>query len=134
MQTAPQYVSDLSQSTTNSKYLLLGAGAFFFFLICKTRMHSSRMRTDRSLTNGGCTCPGGTCRRCTCPGAVPAQVLPPVNRMTDRCKNMTLPQTSFAGGNKFTCKYYLHSLKPSDWTQMLWYTRSVGQSVNTSRI
>ena len=31
---------------------------------------------------------------------VPAQVLPPVNRMTDRCKNITLPQTSFAGGKK----------------------------------
>ena len=25
----------------------------------------------------------------------------PVNRMTDRCKNITLPQTSFAGGNKY---------------------------------
>ena len=24
---------------------------------------------------------------------------PPVNRMTDRCKNITLPQTSFTGGN-----------------------------------
>ena len=24
--------------------------------------------------------------------------LPPVNRMADRCKNITLPQTSFAGG------------------------------------
>ena len=24
---------------------------------------------------------------------------PPLNRMTDRCKNITLPQTSFAGGN-----------------------------------
>ena len=34
------------------------------------------------------------------PGGVPAQVPPPVNRMTDRCKNITLPQTSFAGGNK----------------------------------
>ena len=30
-----------------------------------------------------------------CPGTPP-----PVNRMTDRCKNITLPQTSFAGGNK----------------------------------
>ena len=29
----------------------------------------------------------------TCPGT------PPVNRMTDRCKNITLPQTSFADGN-----------------------------------
>ena len=26
--------------------------------------------------------------------------LPPVNRMTDRCKNITLSQTSFAGGKK----------------------------------
>ena len=26
-------------------------------------------------------------------------LLPPVNRMTNRCKNITLPQTSFAGGN-----------------------------------
>ena len=34
------------------------------------------------------------------PGGVLAQVLPPVNRMTDRCKNITLPQTSFAGGKK----------------------------------
>ena len=25
---------------------------------------------------------------------------PPVNRMTNRCKNITLPQTSFAGGKK----------------------------------
>ena len=25
---------------------------------------------------------------------------PPVNRMTNRCKNITLPPTSFAGGNK----------------------------------
>ena len=33
------------------------------------------------------------------PGGVPAQVLSPlVNRMTDRCKNITLPQTPFAGG------------------------------------
>ena len=53
---------------------------------------------------GGCTCQAGcTCqgvylqwvylsRRGTCPGT------PPVNRMTDRCKNITLPKTSFAGG------------------------------------
>ena len=26
---------------------------------------------------------------------------PPVNRMTDRCKIITLPQTSFAGGNNY---------------------------------
>ena len=56
-------------------------------------------------------------RRCTRPGGVPAQGLylpggctyrgvasqvspPPVNRITDTCKNITLPQTSFAGGKK----------------------------------
>ena len=47
--------------------------------------------------SGGCTYLGGTWS-----GDVPAQgryTPPPVNRMTDRCKNITLPQTSFAGGN-----------------------------------
>ena len=34
------------------------------------------------------------------PRGVPVQALPPVNRMTDRSKNITLPQTSFAGSNK----------------------------------
>ena len=57
---------------------------------------------------GGHTCPGG----CTCLG-VPAQVLPPVNRMTDRCKHITLPQTLFAGGNykQISCEVW-HS-RPS---------------------
>ena len=32
--------------------------------------------------------------RGTCPGTPP-----PVNRMTNKCKNITLPQTSFASGN-----------------------------------
>ena len=73
---------------------------------------------------GGCTCPGVYLPRgvyllggvpawggvparggCTFPGAVPGQVLPTVNRMTDRCKNITLPQTSFVGGNNiFACR------------------------------
>ena len=43
---------------------------------------------------GGCLLPGGV------PGPGGCQVPPPVNRMTNRCKNITLPQTSFAGGNK----------------------------------
>ena len=86
--------------------------------LCQTRMHSSRMCTAHALTIGcgggvcgvggsrryllggylpGGTCPGGcTCPEgCTCPGTHP----PSVNRMTDRCKNITLPKTSFAGGN-----------------------------------
>ena len=40
--------------------------------------------------SGGCTCQGGYLPRYS----------PPVNRMTDRCKNITLPQTSFADGNE----------------------------------
>ena len=31
--------------------------------------------------------------------------LPPVDRMTDRCKHITLPQTSFAGGNNTNMLY-----------------------------
>ena len=71
-------------------------------------MHSGRIRTARTLTigwgvylpgvvhpPGWCTCPGG----CTCQGVYLPRYPPPVNRMTDRCKNITLPQTSFAGGN-----------------------------------
>ena len=41
-----------------------------------TRMHSSRMRTARTLTiGGGVYLPRGVClpRRCTCTGGVPAQ-------------------------------------------------------------
>ena len=103
-------------------------------------MHSSRMRTGRSLTvcwrllPGGCACrgvylPGGVpAQGGTCPGGVylPGGYLPwgvpargvgvsglggwgvclpggcgvclrhasPVNRMTDRCKNITLATTS----------------------------------------
>ena len=36
--------------------------------------------------HGGCTCPGGTCPGVYLAGegGVPDQVLPPVNRMTDR--------------------------------------------------
>ena len=41
----------------------------------------------------GVPCPGGDC---SCPGTLPS----PMNRMIDMCKNITLPQTSFAGGNK----------------------------------
>ena len=33
-------------------------------------------------------------------GGIGQPPLPPVNRMTHRCKNITLPQTSFAPGNE----------------------------------
>ena len=40
----------------------------------------------------------------------------PVNRMTDRCKNITLPQTSFVGGknNSTICLTLLTCAKPKD--------------------
>ena len=49
----------------------------------------------RGVPGQGCTWSWGW-GWCTCPGT------PPVNRMTDRCKNITLPQTSFAAG-KYKC-------------------------------
>ena len=61
---------------------------------------------------GGCTCQGVPAQGVYLPGGVPARGvylprwgvpakggIPLVNRMTDRCKNITLPHTSFAGGN-----------------------------------
>ena len=63
---------------------------------------------------GVCTWSGGyLVGGCTWSGGVPGlggylvggvylvRYSPPVNRMTNRCKNITLPQTSFAGGNKY---------------------------------
>ena len=80
-----------------------------------TSMHSSRMRTARLLTvsriirvGGGClptegggSARGVSARRVCIPACIGADIptLPsPVDRMTDRCKNITLPKTSFAGG------------------------------------
>ena len=57
-----------------------------------------------SATGGGCLLPGGV--SATGGVGIPActETDPPVNRMTDRCKNITLPQTSFAGGKYWmTC-------------------------------
>ena len=82
----------------------------------------------------GCTCLGYLSRGCTWLGGIPARgylpgvnlprgvpargdvpargylpmYSPPVNRTTDRCKNITLPQTSFTGGKykqkvEFSC-------------------------------
>ena len=42
--------------------------------------------------SGGLSGPGGVCLVW---GGLPGQVLPPVNRMTHRCKNITLAKTSF---------------------------------------
>ena len=60
-------------------------------------MHSSRMRTAHLLTISGGDLPNPA--GCLHPGGLD-RPLPPVNRMTHRCKNITLPQTSFPDGNK----------------------------------
>ena len=47
---------------------------------------------------------------------IPAPSPPPVNRMTNRCKNITLPQTSFAGGKDeafYFCRQLAHLFKTS---------------------
>ena len=69
-------------------------------------MHSSRMRTARSFTVSRsirlgkvCPTPLDADPQCRPPmDADPPEADPPVNRMTHRCKNITLLQTSFAGG------------------------------------
>ena len=94
-----------------------------------TSMHSSRMRTAHLLTiprsirgggwcppggclPGGCL-PGGVCLRGCLPsgGVCPIACwdTPPVNRVTDRCKNITLSQTSFTGGTNIYCMYICNS-------------------------
>ena len=102
----------------------------------QTRIHSSRMRTSRSLLYRGdlpnrdtpplietpgqrpsmTEIPPGQRPRPgqrPCPGQRPPCHVtcdacwdrdpPPVNRMTHRCKNITLSQTSFAGGKNWHC-------------------------------
>ena len=81
---------------------------FYSFYLCdrkflfQTRMHSSRSCTARFLPYG---------RWGSLSGESPWQRPPqtetpslnrpaPLDRMTDASKNITLPQTSFAGGNK----------------------------------
>ena len=67
----------------------------------QTRMHSSRMRTarfsGRLYREGGWGClplgPGGVYHTSLSPPPPPW-----TEWLTDRCKNITLPQTSFAGG------------------------------------
>ena len=70
-------------------------------------MHSSRMHTTHLLVGGVYPPPDADPPECrppqmqTPPNADPPKCRPPsVHRMTDRCKNLTLPKTSSAGGNK----------------------------------
>ena len=86
---------DLGKPSLISLHFIGLAQATSQYHRAETRMHSSRMRTGRSLTvwRGGppwgvSSCPGGS----PCRGVLP--VTPPVNRMTNRCKNITLATTS----------------------------------------
>ena len=66
-------------------------------------MHSCRMRTVRSSTVSR-SIRGG-------PAQAPWMQTPPADRMTDTCKNITLPQTSFTGSNKDNNPYQ-HCVTP----------------------
>ena len=44
---------------------------------------------------------------------------PPVNRMTDTCENITLPQTSFAAGNKAIRP--IHVERKQKWNKIFFY-------------
>ena len=60
-------------------------------------MHSSRLRTARSLPYRGVSVKRGWAGLS---GGVLSQVDRPPRGQTDACENITLPQTSFAGGDK----------------------------------
>ena len=108
-------------------------------------MHSSRMlRTTRLLTVSRSivrrgvsgVCRGGSAQRGVCPacnGADTPRLL--VNRIIDRCKNITLPQTWFAGGNKsqmydvseLPCcmdSVLIIHLLFRDWYQLVWISKA----------
>ena len=62
------------------------------------------MRTARfsdSGEEGGLPDPS---RMQTPPRQTPCRQTPPLNKMTDASENITLPQTSFTGGNKVFCQ------------------------------
>ena len=77
---------------------LLGEGVCVCSGGCAWSWGESALRgvsaSGRCLLLGGVPGPGGVCSWGV------SGTPPPVNRMTNRCKNITLPQTSFVGGNK----------------------------------
>ena len=67
----------------------------------------------------------GVCIRGVCPtpgvcigGGGLGRLPPPVNRMTHRCKNITLPQTSFAGGKD--ADYFGSRIATAKGNQRIW--------------
>ena len=71
----------------------------------------------------GDLCPGG--RSLSRGGLCQGNSLPPVNRMTHRHKNITLPQTSFEGGKKCKNEKKSSSAKYFHPTQNLYTVRLV---------
>ena len=71
---------------TVSQYALSGGRCPCLGGVCTCRGCTCRGCTcPGGVPTWGCSCPGGYLPGGrTCPGGVPAQVLPPVNRMTDR--------------------------------------------------
>ena len=76
--------------------------------LLETRIHSSRRRTARfsghllgvSAQGDGVCLVGGVCPGDVCPGGcLPGGSATLPCGQTDACENITLPQTSFAGGN-----------------------------------
>ena len=72
-------------------------------------VHARRCMPGECVWPEGHVCPRGVCvpggvhtRRGIC-----AKHAPPLDRMTDACENITLPQNSFAGGNEQNFLDYL---------------------------
>ena len=62
-----------------------------------------------SAVEGWGVCLGGVCPEWGVYHHAMGQTPPlPVNRITDRCKNITLPQTSFAGGKNVKKNFSLN--------------------------
>ena len=115
-----------------------------------TRMHSSRIRTGRSLTVCRSLLPGGGCLLwgVSAPGGVSAprgwsasvhagiphtpptrEQTPPMNRMTNRCKNITLATTSLRPVINRVIKLTVFDLYSRSVHVSLWRKRSKAQEI-----
>ena len=106
----------------------------------QTRMHSSRMRTARSLPYGGSLIetplnrdlldidPPGHVNCGTCWNRDP-----PVTRITDRCKNITL-RNFVTGGNDISSKYPVTKRVSSNTRRRFWNVFSHGRRCWAERL
>ena len=98
--------------------------------IARSLTASRSIRRGGGIYSQGRVCPGGH----ACPG-VKAQggcAPPPVNRMTDACGNIILPQTSFAGGNNVICYvsyYQMDHVDVQKWLQELFPVLSLNMCI-----